>query len=85
MKKTKNSKKDIELINETYISMLMKTCLRISEVNTFKHIKMADENFNSNNFRHFHAMKYFRQNLESALGHTSINMTSKYIKYNNGN
>ncbi|UUO25484.1 hypothetical protein FGD67_21380 [Colwellia sp. M166] len=85
MKKTKNSKKDIELINETYISMLMKTCLRISEVNTVKHIEMANIKLSSNSFRHFHAMNYFRQNLESALGHTSIKMTSKYIKYNNGN
>jgi len=79
MKKTKNSKKDIERINENYISMLMKTGLRISEINTFKHIKMADKKFGSNSFRHFYAMNDFRK-LKNTLGHTSISMASKYIK-----
>lgn len=80
MKKTKNSKKDLEQINENYISMLMKTGLRISEVNTFKHIKMADIKLSSNSFRHFYAMNHFKNRLKNTLGHTSINMTSKYIK-----
>ncbi len=75
MNKTKNSKKDLEQINETYLSMLMKSGLRISEINTIKHIKLR-----SNSFRHFYAMNYFKKRLKSTLGHTSINMTSKYIK-----
>lgn len=82
MKKTNSSKNDIEKINETCVSMLMKSGFRKSEVCNKESIcvscQNADIKLGSNSFRHNYTTNHFRH-IENNLGHMSINMTDKYI------
>lgn len=68
-----------EKIHEFYVYLLMNSGLRIAEIRK----QITQGKLSSNSFRHAYATNYFRNmhEIRSTLRHTSINMTSKYIKY----
>jgi len=82
MKKTKISKKDTEQTNGTYVSILMNSGLRRSEIcnkeSIFLSCHNADIKLGSNSFRHHYTSNHF-QHIANNIGHVSINMTAKYI------
>lgn len=79
MKGVKKEIKGKKEIHDICVSLLMNSGLRKAEIRS----QITQEKLSSNSFRHAYATNYFRNmnEIRSTLGHTSINMTSKYIKY----
>jgi hypothetical protein len=47
---------------------------------TVKHNQITEKKLSFNSLRHAYVTNYFFRDIKSTLGHTSINMTSEYIK-----